>query len=71
MGTTDITRNYWYLIIGGFVGSIVGIRIAGRSEAGRRILDTVKLNIPVFRKSFGISTLFGSPGVLERFSLEE
>ena len=52
MGATDITRNYWYLIIGGFVGSIVGIRIAGRSEAGRRILDTVKLRIPVFGKLF-------------------
>lgn len=52
MWSTEFTRNYWYLIIGGFVGSVAGLRIAGRNATGRRILDTVKLKIPIFGKLF-------------------
>ena len=38
----------WYLIIIGIIGFVVGIQMMGKNATGRRILDTIKLKMPVF-----------------------
>lgn len=52
MASTTFTRDYWYLIIGSVVGSVVGTRIYARTENGRRVIDAMKLRIPIFGKLF-------------------
>jgi type IV pilus assembly protein PilC len=45
---SDFIKNYWYLIIGFIVGSIVGVNRAYQTRRGRRIIDRFLLRIPVF-----------------------
>lgn len=45
---SDIVTGYWWAIILGVVGTVVGFRKWKRTERGRLIWDTVKLKLPVF-----------------------
>lgn len=50
--TTGFGSKYWYLIIGAIVGAVVGVRVYGKTRGGRRVIDTIKLKIPIFGKLF-------------------
>jgi type IV pilus assembly protein PilC len=43
---SDLVVGQWYLLIGGFVGSVVGFRRWKRSSRGRAQWDTLRLRIP-------------------------
>ncbi len=45
---SDFIKNYWYLIIGGIITTIVGVNRAYQTKRGRRIIDGLLLKIPVF-----------------------
>lgn len=46
--TSDFFVRFWYLIVGGVVGAVFGTQAAYRTPAGKRILDSLVLRIPVF-----------------------
>lgn len=39
---------YWYLIIGGFVGGAVALRMYLKTEDGKRTFDTIMIDVPLF-----------------------
>lgn len=45
---SDLITGFWWLLIGGVVGSIVGFRRWVATDGGRLVWDTMKLKIPVF-----------------------
>lgn len=47
MGMSGFVQDHYLGIIGGVVATAVGLYFFLRSEAGRRTMDTVKLNVPV------------------------
>ena len=52
IGINEVVHHYWYLILGGVLLSVLGIRYCLQTEAGRLWWDTVKLKIPVFGPIF-------------------
>jgi type II secretory pathway component PulF len=52
IGINDVVHHYWYLILGGILLSVWGIRYYLQTEAGRLWWDTVKLKLPVFGPIF-------------------
>jgi general secretion pathway protein F/type IV pilus assembly protein PilC len=48
LGTSNFLWAYWWLVLGGAVGAVVGFVFWSRSEKGRWIMDGVKLRLPVF-----------------------
>lgn len=46
LAISQALTNYWYLFLAGFVLLIVGIIVGRKTEAGRQVLDWVKINIP-------------------------
>ena len=44
--------NYWYILIGGLVVTIVGLRYYFKTVAGRYVLDTFLLKMPLFGPLF-------------------
>jgi type IV pilus assembly protein PilC len=46
VAASDIAKGFWWAIIGGAVGSIVGFRKWRQSEWGRKQWDTLRLKIP-------------------------
>jgi type IV pilus assembly protein PilC len=47
LGVSDFVRTYPYLLIGGFVGSIVGFKRWKSSKRGRAQWDRIRLRIPM------------------------
>ncbi len=47
MAASDAMLGYWYLWLIGFVLLIVGFIYGKRTEPGRKILDWVKINVPI------------------------
>jgi type IV pilus assembly protein PilC len=47
VAVSDAFKGYWYLIIGGFVGSIVGFKKWRNSAFGRPQWDTLRLKLPM------------------------
>lgn len=45
---SDFIRAYWYLLLAGIVGAIVGIRVFLQSETGGKLWDRWKLKLPIF-----------------------
>jgi type IV pilus assembly protein PilC len=43
-----LRSRYAFVIVGGFVAAIVGVRLYARTAAGRYQLDVVRLRLPVF-----------------------
>ena len=52
MATSNVMREYWYLLIGGFVGIFLIVRQWLISDQGRRKVDHLKLHLPVARDIF-------------------
>src|SRR5579859_6439421 len=47
---SDFLKNKWYIGIGMVVAFWIAIKMFGRTKVGRRVIDRVKLRIPVFGK---------------------
>jgi type IV pilus assembly protein PilC len=52
IGISDAMMGYWYAWVGGLVALVVGYVFAKRTEAGRRALDLVKINLPILGTMF-------------------
>ncbi len=75
VGTSDITQNYWYVIILAVVGLVVGARAVVRSDSGGYAWDRYKLQLPLtgsiilratlarFARSLALSLRAGVPVV--------
>jgi type IV pilus assembly protein PilC len=48
IAVSDVFVRFWYLIIGGAVGLVVGVQAAYRTPAGKRTIDKLLLKLPVF-----------------------
>ena len=47
-GCSDFMVAKWYFVILIVVGFVMAIKLFGRTKVGRRIMDTIKLKLPVF-----------------------
>ncbi|KRT74339.1 MAG: type 4 fimbrial assembly protein pilC [Candidatus Rokubacteria bacterium CSP1-6] len=45
---SDFATRFWWLILGGAIGIVVGIRAYYRTEGGRSLIDALVLKLPVF-----------------------
>lgn len=52
IGISDAFVQFWWLIIGGVVGAVFGVRFAYGTPVGKRFIDAFILKIPVFGKLF-------------------
>lgn len=52
ISTSDFFVKYWYVVIGGVVGAVVGVRAAYRTPGGKRFLDRLILRLPIFGPLF-------------------
>ncbi len=52
MATSNVMREYWYLLVGGFTGFFLIVRQWLISEQGRRKVDHLKLHMPGVRDIF-------------------
>ncbi|MDD3646952.1 MAG: type II secretion system F family protein [Candidatus Dojkabacteria bacterium] len=57
LGAMRILRNYWYLIIAGLIGVSGLYTILGKIPVARKILDKVKLGLPVFGNLYVVSQI--------------
>ena len=48
IGTSNIARNYWWLILPGLVGIFFLLRMWARTPRGQEIYDKGKISIPIF-----------------------
>jgi len=44
---SDLLRGNWFIIIPAFIGTIVGVRKAKKTERGRQVWDRLKLRLPM------------------------
>jgi type IV pilus assembly protein PilC len=49
---SNAMKNYWYMVIGGIIGAVWGIRRYRKTERGRVMTDKILLRIPVFGPLF-------------------
>lgn len=47
MATSDLFVNYWYLILAGLVGTVLGVKFYYDTPSGRRKIDQLLLNLKV------------------------
>jgi len=52
MATSDVMLGYWYFWLGGAVALVVAYLVAARTDPGRRLLDLVKLHLPILGPIF-------------------
>ncbi len=45
---SNVTRNYWYVVLPGFAAIFFGIRYYFKSPAGKRNFDRVSFKLPIF-----------------------
>lgn len=50
VGASNVVTQYWYIVLSLPVLLIVAIKLWGRTDQGRYILDFIKLKLPVFGK---------------------
>ena len=48
MGASSFVRNWWFLLFLGAAGALAGFNQLSQTGAGRRLLDRLRLRIPVF-----------------------
>ncbi|MDW8469730.1 MAG: type II secretion system F family protein [Burkholderiales bacterium] len=73
IGVSDFSVRYWYLVVGGAAGAVVGFQVWIRSERGRYAWDRAKLRLPVvgpillktslsrFARAFSLAIAAGVP----------
>lgn len=47
LAVSDFVKNFWWLILGGFIGFIFLVRYILRTKRGRSVWDSFKLKIPI------------------------
>ncbi|MFB3880104.1 MAG: type II secretion system F family protein [Armatimonadota bacterium] len=47
---SNLTTHYWYMVLLGLVGVVLGIRALVRTKRGREVWDRLKLRLPLFGK---------------------
>ena len=52
MTVSDCLIHYWYLWLVGLVAGIAGLIYAKQTEPGRRTIDWIKINVPLFGSMF-------------------
>lgn len=52
ISTSDFFVKYWYVVIGGVVGAVIGGRAAYRTPGGKRFFDKLILRLPIFGPLF-------------------
>lgn len=52
MNVSNAMLGYWYLWLGGLILAVVGFIFGKRTDPGRRILDWIKINIPILGPMF-------------------
>lgn len=52
IGVSGFMAQYWWIMLAAIVGVFVGIRLYGKTPAGRRQIDLIKLKLPVFGNLF-------------------
>jgi type IV pilus assembly protein PilC len=52
IGVSDALKKYWYLIGGGIIGSVYGLKRYRKTEKGRMKTDRILLKIPIFGPLF-------------------
>ena len=45
---SNVLKAYWYIIIGGIAGIVIGLKQFNATPKGRIIMDGIKLKIPIF-----------------------
>lgn len=50
LAISGFTRNYWYLVLGTLIGTVIGIRETLKIEKYKLLWDEKKLKLPVFGK---------------------
>ena len=75
IGTSEVTQNYWYVIILALAGAVFGAKAAIRTDSGRYAWDRYKLQLPLtgsiilratlarFARSLALSLRAGVPVV--------
>ncbi len=48
IGVSNAIKNQWPIIIGVIVVVVVGFKLLARTTRGRRVLDQIKLRVPLF-----------------------
>ncbi|MEO8065946.1 MAG: type II secretion system F family protein [Candidatus Doudnabacteria bacterium] len=52
IATTNFLQKFWWLLIIGIFGLIVGYRLYSQTEAGKYVVDNIKIRTPVFGPLF-------------------
>jgi type IV pilus assembly protein PilC len=52
LGISHVLIGYWPLVLAGLVGAIVGLCFFFRCEAGKKMLDTVRIRMPLIGKMY-------------------
>jgi type IV pilus assembly protein PilC len=52
IATTNLMQNYWWLMIGGTIGLIIGFRAYKATESGAYMIDKLKTKLPIFGKLY-------------------
>jgi len=70
IGFSNLTVNYWWMVLGGAGAAYFGYRLWSTSREGRRVVDELKLKVPIFgpitnktamaRYSFALATAMES-----------
>jgi type IV pilus assembly protein PilC len=48
IGTSDLAKKFWYIVMAMGIGGVIGIRRWVRTDNGRAVWDAMKLKMPVF-----------------------
>jgi len=52
LAISDWIREYWYLLIGGTIGSVIGFTMLKKTPQGALLMDQLILRVPVFGQLF-------------------
>ncbi len=45
---SNVFKNYWYIMLGGVVGGVFALRAYYDSDDGRKVIDRILIDVPVF-----------------------
>jgi len=69
IGISRFMMSSWYIILGVLIAAVVGLRMWGKTNTGRHVIDAFKLKVPIFGPLFlkaGVARLTRTLGVLIR-----
>lgn len=52
MGLSDFMVNYWYAVLGGMLGTVIGLALFVRTDVGRAWWDKTQLTAPLLSRMF-------------------